>query len=788
MNKSFFNTLSYYLFLAILIFTPLAFGTVENWSLLVLESVTAAAFILLAVSQLITRKKYLQIPGFLPLMLLSGLILLQLVPLPAPLVKLLAPATFEIYRPLLDAGGEYTYIPLSLNPKATLLAFCTLTSYGLFYILTVQHLSNGARLKRTTIAVTILGSLIAVEAILQKLISPDAIYWLRPAPDNASPVGPWVYSNHFAGFMEMIFPLVIALFLFYRPQVNYTENFKDRIITLFTMPGANRSLLYATAAVLIAVSILLSLSRGGIVTLCFAFLFFTVFTSRTSRDSRTQWAIMITVSVILIFTWLGWQPVIEEFGALWNADGLNTSGRLPVYLDTLDIIRTFPVFGTGAGTFIHVFPAFRSVYGDSVFDHAHNDYLEIIADNGVVGFLLGSWFVLAVFLHAVGRLLQRRERYSILMAGASLTGILALLFHSLVDFQLYNGANGLYFFFLCGLAVSGTNTRLRFRSHPTLLPAAAFRLSFLFPCILAVILLAATSFARIGIIKGKKSYSSVRAVYLNPNISRPMLEDMHRATTKARQHDPLEGFYPFRLGNISLFLNEEGRARREYADACRLNPTDGAYVQQLGLTLPDEQISRKNELLAVGIAREPLVIERYLLYCDWLLLNSQQDKAFNVLRDAAAKIPPAIDDIARYIRDRNFTDDEIALILPPLPYAWHAMGRVMESGQHPETAEAYYLEALDYLGNGDIRPEYFVHLYSLYRKLKKDEKALGIVRLGVEYLPDDPWFRIQLGNYYLGQGIEYRAIEEYRTALRLDPDNRNLAKKLWEIEHRADGS
>ena len=97
-----------------------------------------------------------------------------------------------------------------------------------------------------------------------KLTSPDAIYWYRPTP-NSSPAGPWVYSNHFAGFMEMIFPLTIALFLFYRPKIADNRSFKEKLLDAMTMPGANRSLLLGTAVILMAVSILLSISRGGII-------------------------------------------------------------------------------------------------------------------------------------------------------------------------------------------------------------------------------------------------------------------------------------------------------------------------------------------------------------------------------------------------------------------------------------------------------------------------------------------------------------------------------------------
>jgi tetratricopeptide (TPR) repeat protein len=779
------GNISFTLFLALLIFAPLAFGTVENWSFLVLETCTAAAFILAAACP--WSKKIRAAPGMLPLLLLQGLILLQLVPLPPGLVETVSPAAFAVYASLPATGSDTGFIPLTLNPRATLLSFLTLSAFILFYLLTVQHLARAARLQKAAAVVAVLGPLIAIEAILQKLVGSGTIYWIRDAPANASPVGPWVYSNHFAGYMEMVFPLVVALFLYNRPQVRYDTTFRDRVLTLFTMPGANRYLLLATGAVLMAVSILLSLSRAGIITLCLAFFFFVIFTAGITRDRRSQWAVLITASVMLIFTWLGWQPLIDEFGKLWGAQGLNTSGRLPVYLDTLEMAGDFPLIGAGAGTFLHVYPAFRSVSGNAIFDHAHSDYLEILAETGAAGFLLAAWFVAAVFLHVLRRLRQRRERYSILLAAAALTGMLALLFHSLVDFQVSNGANGLYFFFLCGLAVSAANTRLHYRTRPTLLPASESLVARAVPLLAAVLLLVLSASTRTGIMRAHSIYEPVRQVYLNRNIPPAQLAPMRELTAAARRHDPLEAYYPYRMGSISLLLGEKGRAREELLAACRLNPMAGAYLQQLALSLPAEETDRARELMTAAIRREPRSVERYLLYSDWLLLHAGREETFAVLGEAAAHIPSEALRIARHIRDRNFSDAEVARILPPLPHAWYAMGRIHETAGRIDAAENSYLQAIEHLDGTGVRPEYFIRLHALYRRQGESGKALEIVRMGMKYLPENAWFRIQLGNSYMERGIPYRAVEEFRAALRLDPDNTGLARKVRELEQGSGG-
>ncbi|MBW2328494.1 MAG: O-antigen ligase family protein, partial [Deltaproteobacteria bacterium] len=466
-----------YLFLFILIFSPLAFGTVEYWSLGTVEAVVPATLLLLYLRLQINKDQHLRVPGLLPLVLLLCWMGLQLVPLPPGLVRTIAPKIYETYLPLLQLSDHQPWIPLTVQPKASLQELLRFSSYALFFVLTIQLLSRSDRLQKTVTVVAWLGIAIAVEAIIQKLTSPQAIYWFRAAPPSTSPMGPWVYCNHFAGFMEMVFPLVVALFLFHRPQISYEEPLRDRILSMFTMSGANKHMLFGTGAMLMAVAILLSVSRGGIITLCLALLFFTVFMSRQNGQWRNKWLVVLITLVLLMISWLGWDPIMHKFSNIWGEQGLNTSSRLPVLLDSINMARDFILTGSGFGTYEVAFPAYRTVPGDSIyFDHAHNDYIELLATGGLIGFLLAAWFIVAVLFHVIRKVSRRREQYNILVTTAALTGILGLLLHCFVDFQMYNGANALYFFFLCGLAVSAANTRLQYRTRPTLLsPANRFQ-------------------------------------------------------------------------------------------------------------------------------------------------------------------------------------------------------------------------------------------------------------------------------------------------------------------------
>jgi O-antigen ligase/tetratricopeptide (TPR) repeat protein len=766
------------LFVFLLLFSPLAFGTVENWSYFILETVTALSWLLFFLSLLAGTEKPVSAPGRTPLFLLLGYMLLHLSPLPPSLVKLLSPATFEIYRPLLELDPGITSIPLTLNRKGTLLQLFTLAAYALCYLLTIQHCSKANCLKRTVNVVVTLGIIISVEAILQKLTAAGTIYWFRTTP-NSSPVGPWVYSNHFAGFMEMIFPLVIALFLYYRPRVEYDTSFREKCLAALTMPGANRYLLLGTGAILMAVSILLSVSRGGIITLSIAFLFFVLFSARITEDPRTRWAVVLTVLVVLLITWFGWEPITRKFGNLWGEQGLNTSGRLPVLRDSLEITRSFPLVGSGFGTFIHVFPMVRTYAGDAVFDHAHNDYIEVLADGGIIGFLLCGWFVVAVLAHAIRNLIRRHDRYCILLASGSLTGMLALLFHSLADFQMYNGANGLYFFFLCGLTVSAVNTRLQYRTNHTLLRQTGWK-SLVLPSLMAILLLTGASWYRTRSAKAEQLVSPLQSIFLNRQIPAERLRELHELAGRAAVLDPLTPLYPYTMGHISTLMLSTKQAGREYLQAALLQPTSGQYLQQLGTSLAAPDPNLPGTFLALGLRREPLVLERYLFSSDWLLNRELRKEAHAVLNQALTSIPWRTTDTMKFMLQRGLTADELRAFLPPLPAAWHEAGKLLEKNQ-PEEAEFFYLRAVDLLDKENAPPDYFSRPYSLFLREARDSSALEILRQGIQTLPDHAPFRVLLGDYYLRQKIPYRALEEYRQALTLDPKNREVLKKVEQL-------
>lgn len=193
---------------------------------------------------------------------------------------------------------------------------------------------------------------------------------------------------------------------------------------------------------------------------------------RRHTFSRSSYWIALCLALLAV-SWFGWQPIFDEFGSHIDVNGTIREGRTTLWADTLVIFKDYPLFGAGFGTFNDVYPAYKTIESNLIFEHAHNDYLEMLTDGGIIGFLLAVWFCYAVLSHCAGKIRKRRDRFAVLLGISSITSISALLIHSIVDFNLHNGAVGLYFFLACAIGVAAVNTRYGAYGESSLLPGAS---------------------------------------------------------------------------------------------------------------------------------------------------------------------------------------------------------------------------------------------------------------------------------------------------------------------------
>ncbi len=579
----------------------------------------------------------------------------------------------------------------------------------------------------------------------------------------------------------MVLPLVLALCLYYRPVVNSDESLRQRIASFFAVGGGNLFILMGFGVLLLVSSAFISLSRGGIIAVSFSLLVFFAISAWKAARYSTLFYLLVFAGLFLSVTWFGWQPIVDRFESIINASGQVDIGRFAVWSDSLRVIKDFWLTGSGFGTFIAIFPLYRTFSGSEIYDHAHNDYLELLTDGGIIGFALVAWFVLAVIREGWRMIIRRRDRYSRLMSIGALSGIIAMLIHSLSDFNMHNGADGLYFFFLCGLLVSAGNTRFYYQMDATLLKKERWlsRRNVLFA---GGAFFCAVLFFQCGAMFARWKYAHVSDIYLNRQLSEEHLQKISLALKQAAQFDPFEGIYPALQGDVQRYLGQPAKALEYYMLAGRKDPLDGAYLQQIAMMLPQDQHERAERLMAQGSKRTVKKDDLLLSRAQWLLDTSQRERAIDVLRQGLEENIKLVNSVLSLLDGFSLTREELAVLLPKSVEVWLQSAHFFENNGKAEDAAFLRRHALDFLDHEEtIRPEWFSQLYNSFKKQKDDEKALEVLRLGISKLPRYPRFHEWLGDYYAKEGIVYRAQEEYQQVLLLEPLNESVRRKVEKV-------
>jgi O-antigen ligase len=195
-----------------------------------------------------------------------------------------------------------------------------------------------------------------------------------------------------------------------------------------------------------------SASRGGIVAFVFACFLLRVL-ARGERIRKNRWRSVLTFAALAgaFIVWLGMSDTLERFGQL-KAEGISADRRVSMYRDTCKMIRERPWMGTGLGTLVAVYPGFETHYDGRIVDHAHNDYLELLADTGIVGGLCGLAFLVLLARGGLDNWRKSENPCVRSVQAGALAGCGGILLHSLVDFNLHIPSNGLLFLLLAAMA------------------------------------------------------------------------------------------------------------------------------------------------------------------------------------------------------------------------------------------------------------------------------------------------------------------------------------------------
>ncbi|MCG8639642.1 MAG: O-antigen ligase family protein [Desulfobacterales bacterium] len=786
--------LSKSLFFFLFIFSPLAFGTTEPWSYAIMESVTGTALFFFLFRVVKHRGDLYHVPGLLPLALFLGYILFQLIPLPPFIIQAVSPQTFAIHQANQLITGDESWMALTVHPKATLTEFFRYGTYVIFYILTVQLLCNKTMLQTTAFTITVFGGLLAFSSILQFYLTEDMALWFRHSPVNSIVVGPYANHNHYAGLMEMIFPITLGLFLFYRPRIGNTSILKG-IAEIFSQEKANIHILIGAAALLVLVSIFVSLSRGAMISTCLSLV---VFTYLLMKRKISRGNTMLIIGVIMISAvsigWFGWDQIFDRFAALKKAQGVIYEARLDFWKDTKEIIRDHPVTGTGMGTFSHIYPLYRSYQSDNYLSHAHNDYLEMLSDGGMIGFGLAAAFLLTLFYKTFQVFSRRRDGFSIYLYIGSITGMVSILFHSFTDFNLHIGANGLWFFLSAGIAVSAANTGIRKQSRVTRLSPVTSLRAAPFSCMAALIFALSVFTFNISNLGGIFYFSNIKDYTLSPRNPPDMLEKSRQVAAYASRFDPLHPEYPFFKANTSWFLNEPDQAKRFYTSALNLDPLNARYLNRFARFSALQGESESAELAFKKSMQYARSQPEYTFeYATWLFTQKEYDSGLAHMKQALVLDSELIERALTSMIIAGIDKERIEKAIPDAPAPSLAFAKYLfDTGNIIESFDRY-IETLDLIENQafsrfktrkqqERKKRYqFLEIYQMFAKHGDMRNAMHVLRRAETHLPLDSVIKAVFGDFYYRQGILYKAKEKYDYALLLDPKNQRALRMIQKI-------
>ena len=386
---------------ALLFFAVLAFGAVDEWSTFTLEAGSAALFLIWAGKQLMSKEVQLsKNPLYLPALLFFGLILAQTV----------------LRR------TAYGYVT-----KYEALQY---VSYGIVMLVAAECVRGENARKIFALVMVVFGALYAFFALAQELMPNGKIFWLHSPQFHGSIYGSYVNHDHYAGLMEMLVPIPLVL--------SMGQLFR----------GGQRALI-GFCAVLMASTIFLSGSRGGMIAFALEIVLFGALTLVQRRNPGVAIGLVTVCILILAFlVFVGRGQVLSRLGDLGPGIRLNI---------TKDCLRMFlhrPVLGWGLGAFPTVYPSYRSFYTNLFVNEAHNDYAQLLVETGLLGFGLMVWFLIRLYRRGLPTSRRWEFKWDGALSLAALLGCTGILFHSFVDFNLQIPANAAMFYVLCAFAAS----------------------------------------------------------------------------------------------------------------------------------------------------------------------------------------------------------------------------------------------------------------------------------------------------------------------------------------------
>ncbi len=514
--------------LAILVFGPLALGAVRATEFLIIESLAILAAALWGIRLWLN-----------------------------PNLKILRPpicwavVAFVIYAIVRYLTSDIEYVARQELIRVLV--------YALLFFVIVNNFHGQNRAQIITLPLVFLAMGISCYAIFQFATKSNHV-WNFISPYQGRGMGTYICPNHLAGFLEMLLPVALALLLAGRH-------------------GHVAKIFIGYAALVILAGIAVTVSRGGWISTAIALvIFFLLLLTRRGYRIQSALLLVVLVSVALLFIPKAGY-VRDQTGKIFTEKGYIGDARFELWRPTIKMWRDNFWFGVGPGQFDHRFREYRPENIQLRPGHAHNDFLNTLADWGIAGGALVAGALALLFLSVTktwnvvrnatsGSGKNRSNKFAALL-GASV-GLLAIFLHSAVDFNMHIPANAILAITLMAILTA----HLRFATERYWATAASLK------WVAGICLLAGVSYLGSQVVR-----QANENLWLARADRELLFSDARMAALKkAFQAEPKNFETTFRIGEelrkeaLEGNLGYENLARQAmewYARGMKLNPHDG---------------------------------------------------------------------------------------------------------------------------------------------------------------------------------------------------------------------
>jgi len=669
----------------LLVFTPLAYGAVRPGAIAVFE-IAAAVMAFLWIMKSLSRGKF----------------------------ELSFSPIFLLFLVLIIFASLQLFFSRSIYAWSTKTELLKLISYAFIFLVTLNTIRTRAQIKRVMAVIIAIGFFMSIFFLMR--------YFGAPAP-----IG-FINSDHFSAYLGMIIPLALGA-----------------VIASEAKQSQTRPLLFFTI-IIMGGALFFTMSRGGMFSFIAALLFIAFLASTRRSMKNKKWLILaIAVFIVLIIAWLGATPVVERILS-FKAEITSRyfGGRLPIWEGTIGIIKDNFIFGTGLGTFNHIFPKYQPAgIVAKHYTYAHSDFLELLSEVGIVGFALFIFCGLWSMVYLFRRYSQRHDPWVTGMSICVFGSLASIFIHSFTDFNLHIPANAVLLSVILALFVSILNTTNEIsdsviaRMHdetPSLRGREAPEAISIIAAFLTVVLLIIYSVAAV----------------------RPAL---HLDSTNAEYH--------YQLGKSTQSIDE-------YKKAVALNPTNSQYHQSLAWAYGQiNKVRHAHQEFEAAIELSPTYYYPYQVYAIWFFnhpTTENIEKGVEVYRKAVILNPKLADKaLADYFKvEKSYA--QLKRILPDTPENHYKVMAILLAADLWEANEGEFKQDMD---AASYKYPYYKAMSFYYEKMGDHVKSAEVLR---DYLKLDP--NCADAHFYIADRLAYmkprnwpEVFAHHERALALAPEN-----------------